>query len=354
MPAMGSHGGGTPRGQLQVLGGYGITPKAVNAPIDAAMEVDEIGRDADGYPIFFSRAAREADGIIAINRVKVHTDYQSDLESGVTKMLVIGLGKRAGAESIHKRGLRGLSEGIPAAARVIMAQVPFRLGVATVENAYEELAVVKAILPRDLLREEKELLQYCRTLLLQLPFDHADVLIVEEIGKEICGTGMDTNVIGRLMITGEKDFERPFIRRIAVLDLTNASHGNCTGLGLADFITERVYQKIDLKAFYVNTLTGAMVERGKIPMIMASDEEAIKAAAQTAWDVDPAKVKMAKIRNTLEIYELQVSETLLGDILSDKEKAQEIEVVGPWEDFHFTAQGELLSPTPLLPKEEKL
>jgi hypothetical protein len=342
VPAMGSHGGGTAEGQMALLASLGITPEKIGAPVDPSMEVEEIGRDGDGHPVYFSRAALSADGIIVLNRVKVHTDYHGEFESGVIKMLVIGLGKRRGAETIHKRGIRGLREGIPAAARVILARAPVRLAIATLENAYEDVAYVRAILPRDLFEEEKRLLAECRTLLPRLPFACADVLVVDEVGKEISGTGMDPNVIGRLMITGEKEFERPFIRRIVVLDLTEASHGNCTGLGLADFITERVYRKIDLTAFYVNTLTGAMVERGKIPMIMPTDEEAIKAAARTSWDVAPGREKIARIRNTLMIHELEVSETLLPDILSAGGSGGDIEVVGDWHDFHFDADGRLL------------
>lgn len=342
VPAMGSHGGGTAQGQLELLASLGITPEKIGAPVEPSMEVEEIGRDDEGFPVYFSRAALQADGIIVLNRVKVHTDYHGEYESGMIKMLVIGLGKRRGAETIHKRGIRGLREGIPAAARVILQRVPVRLGVATVENAYEDVACVRAILPRDLFEEEKRLLARCRTLLPRLPFACADVLVVDEVGKEISGTGMDPNVIGRLMITGEKEFDRPFIRRIVVLNLTSASHGNCTGLGLADFITERVYRKIDLTAFYVNTLTGAMVERGKIPMIMPTDEEAIKAAARTSWDVAPGRERIARIRNTLTIYELEVSETLLPDILSAGGSGGDIEVVGDWHDLRFDVEGRLL------------
>jgi len=342
VPAMGSHGGGTAEGQMALLASLGITPEKMGAPVDPSMEVEEIGQDGDGHPVYFSRAALSADGIIVLNRVKVHTDYHGDFESGVIKMLVIGLGKRRGAETIHKRGIRGLRDGIPAAARVILARAPVRLAIATIENACEDVACVRAILPCDLFEEEKGLLNECRTLLPRLPFAYADVLVVDEVGKEISGTGMDPNVIGRLMITGEKEFERPFIRRIVALDLTEPSHGNCTGLGLADFITESLYRKIDLTAFYVNTLTGAMVERGKIPMIMPTDEEAIKAAARTSWDVAPGRERIARVRNTLMIQELEVSETLLPDILSAGGSGGHIEVVGDWHDFHFDAEGRLL------------
>ncbi len=343
VPAMGSHGGGTAQGQLELLASLGITPEEIGVPVEPSMEVEEIGWDDEGFPVYFSRAALQANGIIVLNRVKVHTDYHSEHESGMIKMLVIGLGKRRGAETIHKRGIRGLRDGIPAAARVILQRAPVRLGVATVENAYEDVACVRAVLPRDFFDEERKLLAECRMLLPRLPFDRADVLVVDEVGKEISGTGMDPNVIGRLMITGEKELDRPFIRRIVVLNLTAASHGNCTGLGLADFITERVYRKIDLAAFYVNTLTGAMVERGKIPMIMPTDEEAVKAAARTSWDAMPGKERIARIRNTLMLHELEASEPLVSDIFAVPELARRIEVVSDWHEWEFDSDGVLPS-----------
>lgn len=347
IPAMGSHGGATSEGQRAILSSLGITPENVNSKIDTNVEADEIGFDNDGFPVYFSRAAKNADGIIVINRVKVHTDFRNDIESGLMKLLVIGLGKKKGAKAIHKRGLYGLKKGIPMAAKVILECMPIRLGIATIENAYKQVADIKVILPENFFLEEKKLLKRCRSLLPYLPFKKADILIVEEFGKEISGTGMDTNVIGRLMINGEQDFNYPFIRRIVVLNLTDYSHGNCSGLGLADFTTEKVYNKIDLKEFYINSLTGAMVERAKIPMIMCSDEEAIKAAVLTSWAEDPGKVKIAKIKNTSEIGEMQVSKALLTDILSMSRMAKNIEVIEPWEKYSFSDEGELLLPKPL-------
>jgi hypothetical protein len=341
IPAMGSHGGATPEGQLRVLMSLGITPETVGAPIKASMEVEEIGRLDDGTPVYMDRIARRADGIIVVGRVKPHTDFKGRIESGLMKMMAIGLGKQKGAETIHGRGPEGYHRLIPEAARMMMRRAPIILGLAIVENARHEIAMVKALEPQEIEAEEERLLVRAKELMARLPFEEIDVLIVDEIGKNISGTGMDTNVIGRFWLPGEAEPRAPRIRRIVVLDLSEETHGNAIGIGLADFTTARVFSKIDYQETFVNSLTACSPETARIPIHLPSDREAIAMALRTCWLADPKDARVVRIRNTLELERFWISESLLEAVRMDRELSERIEVLGEPREFQFDVLGNL-------------
>ena len=235
IPTMGSHGGGTAEGQVEVLRSLNITEESVGAPIVSSMEVVEIGKSCFGFSVLVDKNAAEADGVIVVNRIKPHTEFEGPIESGLMKMMAIGLGKHKGCIQVHKQTVAyGYREVIPEIGRVILENLPVLFGVALIENVYDETAIIKAIPHSQFLVEEKKLLVRAKTLMARLPFDDIHVLIVDKMGKNISGTGMDTNVIGRIMFIGEKEPEKPKITRIVVLDLAEESHGNAIGVGLAD------------------------------------------------------------------------------------------------------------------------
>lgn len=341
IPAMGSHGGATPEGQVRVLRSLGITPETVGAPIKASMEVEMIGRLIDGTPVYVDRLALGADGIIVVGRVKPHTDFKGRIESGLMKMMAIGLGKQKGAETIHGRGPEGYHRLIPEAARMIMERAPIILGLAIVENARHEIAIVKALEPREIEAEEERLLVRAKELLARLPFREIDVLIVDEIGKNISGTGMDTNVVGRFWLPGEEEPRAPRIRRIVVLDLSEETHGNAIGIGLADFTTHRVFSKIDYHETYVNSLTAGSPETARIPIHLPSDREAIAMAIRTCWLADPEDARVVRIRNTLELERFWISESLMETVRRERELSERIEFLGEPREMQFDILGNL-------------
>ena len=279
VPAMGSHGGATAEGQEQVLAEYGVTQAGVGVPIVSSMEVVEVGA-MGSIPVFLDKRAHQADGIVLINRIKSHTQFRSDIESGLLKLISIGLGKDRMAGIIHSYGMRGMVELIPEAARVVLAKEKVLFGLAIVENAYKQTATIRALHPAEMEREEKVLLRQAKDLMPTLPADRLDLLIIDEIGKEISGPGMDSSIHGRIMLHGYPDPEKPDINLLAVLDLTKATMGNAMGLGVADLTTERLVKKIDWQKTYVNTIIGGFPVQGKIPMFFATDRELLQAAAQ--------------------------------------------------------------------------
>lgn len=341
VPAMGSHGGATPEGQVRVLRSLGITPEAVGAPIEASMEVEMIGRLDDGTPVYVDRIALKADGIIVVGRVKPHTDFKGRIESGLMKMMAIGLGKQKGAETIHGRGPEGYHKLIPEAARMIMERAPIILGLAIVENARHEIAIVRALKPHEIEVEEERLLVEAKELLARLPFKEIDVLIVDEIGKNISGTGMDTNVIGRFWLPGEAEPRAPKIRRIVVLDLSEETHGNAVGIGLADFTTWRAFSKIDYHETYMNSLTAGSPETARIPIYLPSDREAIAMALRTCWLADPKEARVVRIRNTLKLERFWISEGLMEIVKRDNELSGRIEFLGEPREMQFDVLGNL-------------
>lgn len=341
VPAMGSHGGATPEGQLEVLKSLGITSERVGAPIISSMEVDEVGILDNGASVHMDRAAMEADGIIVVGRVKPHTDFKGRIESGLMKMIAIGLGKQKGAEMIHWYKSEGYHKLIPAAAKLIMNKTRVLLGLAIIENASHDIAVVKALEPEEMEAEEMKLLNKAKELLARIPFKEIDVLIVEEIGKNISGVGMDTNVTGRFWLPGESDPRAPDIKNIVVLDLSEETHGNAIGIGLADMTTERAVSKIDYSSTYVNCLTQGSTATAKIPPFLPNDRDAIATSIRTCGPIDPKKAKVVRIKNTLELDRMWISESLAEKVKSVPELSEVLEIQDEPRDMQFDVLGTL-------------
>ncbi|MFW5872564.1 MAG: lactate racemase domain-containing protein [bacterium] len=338
LAAMGSHGGATSQGQREILASYDITEENMGVPILSAMDTVKIGAIDKNVPIYFSKEALEADGIIALNRVKLHTDFESDLvESGLSKILVIGLGKRDGAESIHSLGVYGLKKIIPQAARLIIENAPVVQGIGILENGYDKTMEIKFCPPEKIIKTDSQLLKKCREVFPSLPYENIDVCIVQEMGKNISGTGLDTNVIGRLGINGEKETGKPKINKLVVFDITEPSHGNALGVGLADVTTRRLVNKINHQDTYANTITSTFLNRAKIPITAETEKEAVEIALKTCWQIDRKKLKFMVIKNTLDLEYLYVSERIWNDIKENKN----IKSCGDWEEVSFTHDGKM-------------
>ena len=309
LPAMGSHGGGTPEGQMEVLAGYGITPESMGVDLRASMQTVLLGHTPDGFPVHFSEEALAADAVFPINRVKVHTDFHGPVESGLSKMLVIGYGKHRGASLIHKQGFDTFHETIPSAANVILAKVNVLGGLASIENAHEEVARLELVLPEALPQREPELMQLSRSLMPMIPFDHLDVLIVDYLGKNLSGCGMDPNITGRYQVRHIVVPERN-PQKIVVLRLTEPTHGNATGLGIADLTTRAVVENIDYQKFWTNQVTSSELGGARTPMWMPNDRQAIALALLTCNKVDPLQPRLVRLHTTLHLGEFWVSEAL--------------------------------------------
>lgn len=329
IPAMGSHGGATPAGQKQILESYGITEKEMGVSIEASMKAVKIG-EVEETPVYFSQKALAADGIIALNRVKMHTDFHGKIESGMSKILVIGLGKHSGAQSIHSRGVYGLKELIPQAAKLIIEKAPVIQGIGLVENGYDDIMKIEFTDPENIIEKDQELLKLAAEKMPALPVDKIDVAVVQELGKDISGTGLDTNVIGRLYINGEKEYSSPDIKRLVVLDLTDSSHGNAIGIGLADITTRKLLKKIDYKDTYENIKTSSFLRRGKIPVTMKNDKEALKLALKTCWLKSDQIPSLVIMKNTQELEEMYVSRPVWNKIDTGM-----LEDWGEWSSIKF-------------------
>jgi len=320
IPTMGSHGGGTAEGQAEILESLNITEESVGAPVVSSMDVVEIGTSRFGFPVLVDKHAAEADGIIVINRIKPHTEFEGPIESGLMKMMAIGMGKHKGCFQVHKQTVQyGYRDVIPEIGRVILEKLPILFGIGIVENIYDETARIRAIPSSGFMEEEEKLLFEAKRLMARLPFDKIDVLVVDEMGKNISGTGMDTNVIGRIMFIGEKEPEHPEITRIVVLDLTEEAHGNAVGVGLADYTTQRLIDKTDQAVTAINCITAMSPEKGRLPIVLKTDKEAVEAALDTIGAIDPEKARLVHIKNTLEIGELDVSGAFLGEVEGRKD-----------------------------------
>jgi len=312
IPAMGSHGGGAAAGQLAVLAEYGVTQAALDTPIEAAMEVEQVGTTASGFPVLFSAAGLRAEAILLINRIKPHTDFSGELGSGLLKMLVVGLGKPAGAANYHALASRlGYAEVIRDSAAIILRLAPILGGLAIVEDQRHQTARIAFVPAAEMLAREGELCAQARALMPRLPFDDLDLLIVDRMGKDISGTGLDPLVIGRSIhgysLLEDPQRPPPRIRRIFVRELTPASRGNATGLGLADFTTTRLVQAVDWEATNLNALTALSLQGAKVPIHFATDREVIAKALGTLALGDPQQAKVVRIADTLSLERLQVS-----------------------------------------------
>jgi hypothetical protein len=313
VPAMGSHGGATPEGQLEVLASYGITSAQMGVPIHAAMDAEQIGATTDGTPVFFSSEAYRADAIVVVNRVKPHTDFGGRLGSGILKMLVIGFGKRRGATAFHAAAMRlGHEHAIRTAARVILPKAPFLCGVAILEDHAHATAKIEVLRASEVESREEVLVEEARAFMPRLPFGEIDLLIVDQIGKNISGSGMDPNVTGRAVQGGvfsvPGGIAMPMIRRIFVRGVTESSHGNAVGIGLADFTRSDVLGGINWDSSYINALTALSPATVKIPIHFATDREVIRVALQSAAVPEGIGPRVLRIVDTLNLRHLQASE----------------------------------------------
>ena len=337
--AMGSHGGATPQGQRELLASYGIDESRLGVPVLTDMDAVQVGVNSWGEPCWFDRNALAADGIVTVSRIKPHTDFRGRYESGIVKMLVIGLGKRLGADRHHSWGTRGLRDMMVETAKVHLEKTPFLAGLAILENAAEETAVIEVVSRDDLLEREPILLDEARRLMGRLPFDATDVLIVGECGKNYSGAGMDPNVVGRMLIeaTPEAETNHPRVTRMAVLDISPESHGNATGIGIADLTTNRAVASIDPGPFRMNNLTARFLWRSKLPLAFETDHEVIQASVDTCWQPIEGRVMLALIPNTLEVQDVYVSPALAATLAG----RPDLEFVGGPIELPFDAVGNL-------------
>ena len=337
-PAMGCHGGGTEAGQLDVLEGLGITPETMGIPVRPCARNTLAGETASGDPVQYSSIVAEFDHIVLLNRVKSHTDFSSETESGLLKMLTIGIGNPAGCMAAHKHALtNGYGEVIREIAFAMLERLPVLFGVMVTENWKGEAEHVEASLPGDFYEREKRLLARAKESAAKLPAERLDVLVIREMGKNISGTGMDTKVIGRIGIFGQKECETPVISRVVVLDLTDESHGNAIGLGLADFATKRLYDKLDINATSLNAISSMAPEQGRLACYAASDRQAVEAAVASIGEPPADSLRMIIIKNTSRLEEMYVSEALYAELRA----GDAVEALGGPVELAFNEQGDL-------------
>jgi Lactate racemase N-terminal domain len=338
--AMGSHGGATAQGQRELLASYNIDEAHLGVTVVTDMDAANIGTNSWGQPVWWDKNALAADGVVTVARVKPHTDFRGKFESGILKMLVIGLGKRHGADQVHSFGTRGLRDMIPESGKVILEKTPFLGGLAILENANEETAKLEVVDRDDLWEREPLLLEQAGKIMGRLPFAGLDVLIVGECGKNYSGAGLDPNVIGRMLIEGtpEAETNKPRIVRIAVLDLSPESHGNATGIGLADLTTNRAIASIDPVPFRMNNFTARSLWRSKIPFAFDTDREVISACVETCWQPEFEKLKFGVIPNTLEVAEMWIS----APLAAEAKTLPHLELVGGPQPLPFDAAGNLV------------
>lgn len=332
-PAMGSHGSATAEGQKRVLAHLGISGQTVGAPVRSSLDVVQLGETKEGIPVYLDRLASEADHIVLVNRIKKHTEFEHKFESGLMKMMAIGLGKQAGAAMYHQAMLSfGYANVIQSIADNVLQKANVLCGVGIVENGYGQTAKI-GICPREIIeRQEVELFKLAKSLSPALPFEEADIIVIDEMGKDISGTGFDTKVVGRIglpLVT--PDPESPNIKRIVVCDLTEASEGNAVGVGVADIITRKLREKIDQEALDMNTITGACPESGKIPLTLDSGREALDVAIRCVGLIPTDKLKIMRIRNTSRLSEVDVSEGYAEEL----KNRQDLEIVREWFDMAF-------------------
>lgn len=340
VPAMGSHGGATAKGQLDVLAGYGITEKTMGCRIKSCMDVVLLGYSKFGKPVFLDKLAYESDGIVVSCRIKPHNAFRGNYESGPCKMMVVGLGKQKGAESVHSDGMGKIAENIFENAKIILGKAPILLAIPCVENAYDETCKIEAIHKNDILSREPELLKLAFANMPQLIVGQGDVLIVDEIGKNFSGTGVDPNITG----TFSTDFASGGVKvqRTCMLDITDCSHGNGLGIGLASTITKRLFDKLDTEVMYPNCLTSTVLKSAVIPIVVATDKEAIQLCIRTLNNVNTEKAKIIRISNSLHIGQIMLSEEYYADVVQGKYQGLEAESEPQY--LEFDAEGTLTTP----------
>lgn len=334
-PAMGSHGGATAEGQAHMLHTMGVTEEYLGAPIRATMETVQIGTSSNGLPVYLDRFADEADGIVIINRIKPHVAFRGPWESGLMKMITIGMGKQKGADHAHMLGFGKMAETIPAIARVTLAKKNILCAVGILENAYHETARLEVLRAKEIEAREPELLQEAWKLYPRIFFDELDVLILDEIGKDISGTGFDTNIVGRFHTPYASG--GPSITRVGVLDITDKSNGNANGLGILDITTRRAYDKFDFEQTYPNALTSTVPASVKLPMVLKNDLQVIQAAIKMSNVADRTAIRMVRVKNTVHLGEIEVSENLA----EYARKHPNLEVLGEPYELVFNSEGNL-------------
>lgn len=338
-PAMGSHGGATAEGQTDLLKQYQVTEKAIGAPILSSMEVVEIGRTVSGIPVYIDEHAFKADHILVINRIKPHTKFKGPIESGLMKMMAVGMGKQKGADLYHKAAIEyGFPKIIEDAVKVMLNNAPILCGLGIVENGYDEAAIIAGLLPEEIELREKDLLSHAKQMMPTLPFDEIDLLIVDEMGKDISGVGLDPNVTGR-----NRDIIGTFphstrVKRLFVRDLTASSNGNAIGIGLADLTTKRLVEQIDFQATYMNCITAISLEKASIPMHFETDQKAIQAAIGSTGLIPPEKIRIIRIKNTLQLDEVEVSEGYVEELF----ERTDLEILDGPNPMNFDLRGNLL------------
>lgn len=336
VPAMGSHGGASAYGQEKMLKNLGIDKETMGCEIISSMEVVNIGYAHDNLPVYIDKNAYRADGIIIFNRVKMHTSFRGKYESGLIKMLSIGLGKRKGADAIHAERFEHMADNILACAKVSLEKLNIIGGVCTIENGYDEVADIFVLDKNEILQKEPQILQKSKSLMPRIYLDDIDVLIVKEIGKNISGTGMDTNIIGRFHTKAASG--GPDITKVGILDLSNESLGNANGVGLADFATKKLYNKINFDYTYLNALTSTEPNSIKLPMILDNDELVIKACAKTCGILDEKNIKVVIIENTKNLNELYMSKVAYDSVV-EKNK---VEIISNEKEISFDEEGNLI------------
>ena len=340
VPAMGSHGGGIAAAQQEIIEGYGVTEAYTGAPIRATMDTVQVGTIEDDVPVYFDKYAYEADHVAVVGRIKPHTGFVGEIESGLHKMMLIGLGKHRGAALYHQAIVHySFDRIVRAVGQTVIEKCGVLLGLGIVENPYDKTALVKAVGPDDFVEREKELLILAKKWMPRIPFDQVDLLIVDEIGKDISGAGMDTNVVGRKYHehhAAEKEF--PKITRIYVRDLTEATHGNASGLGVAEYCHQQVVEKMDREITYINCMTGNAPAGATIPIYYETDRKVLEAALKTVGLVEPENAKILRIHNTLELSEVLISEAYRPQI----EQREDLEIVAPATDLGFDSSDNLL------------
>ncbi len=343
VPAMGSHGGATAEGQKAILAGYNITEESMGCPIKSSMEVVELGYSERGRKVSIDKNAYEADGIIVSCRLKPHNAFRGKVESGPCKMMTVGLGKQAGASVVHGDGMDVIAENIPTMAKVVIEKANILFAIPCIENAYDETVKIEAILAKDILTREPELLKYAFTKMPKLLVEETDVLVVDEVGKNYSGTGVDPNITGT--------FSTPYasggikVQRTCFLNLSEASHGNALGCGLASAITAKIFDVMDIEAMYPNCITSTVLASARIPCVVADDKEAIQICIKTCNKIDKDKVRVVRIPNSLHIGQIMLSESYYEDVKAGKYPGV-VAVDEPME-LQFGEDGNLRTPTEL-------
>ncbi len=343
VPAMGSHGGATAEGQLEILESYNITPETMGCPIKSSMEVVELGVSSRGKTVYMDKNAFESDGVIVSCRLKPHNAFRGKVESGPCKMMTVGLGKQKGASLVHSDGMNHIAENIPTMAEVVIASGKILFAIPCLENAYDETMKLEAILPENILTRESELLQLAFRNMPSLLVKSCDVLVVDEIGKNYSGTGVDPNITGT--------FSTPYasggiaVQRTAFLNLSEASHGNALGTGLASVITAKIFDEMDIEKMYPNCITSTVLASARIPCVVANDKEAIQICIRTCNEIDMEKARVVRIPNSLHIGEIMLSEAYYEDVLAGKYPG--VTAVDVPAELEFDDEGNLLTKTEL-------